>query len=341
MGKVKHVKLVMDSFGSFLGMEKGCIVLRDKKGNTTRYPLFEAEIGEVILKSGNMVSTGVLSALAFWEIDVLITTRNGRPIAMLKNLEDDAHVETRISQYEALKNGKGFEIAKRVVIGKIEGQNLLLNKYGLRMDYSLINSVKSLKETNPIKFRRKLIHLEGRHGDYYFKQVFQLFPERIRPSNRRGFKAYDGLNNTFNLSYMLLFWKCYRALVKAHIEPYLGFLHQIKPERPSLVCDFVELYRHLVDDFLIQYCQKLKPKDFKAKIETYRGKRGKRIYLNRSLTNDLSSKLHEYFKRIVKVPRIVRGSKQEVETLIKEEALLLGRYLRDEKVEWIPRIAIP
>jgi hypothetical protein len=35
MGRVKHVKLVVDSFGSFLGMEKGCIILRDKKGNTT------------------------------------------------------------------------------------------------------------------------------------------------------------------------------------------------------------------------------------------------------------------------------------------------------------------
>lgn len=52
MGRVKHVKIVVDSFGNFLGMEKGCIVLRDKKGNTTKYPMFEAEIGEVVLKSG-------------------------------------------------------------------------------------------------------------------------------------------------------------------------------------------------------------------------------------------------------------------------------------------------
>jgi hypothetical protein len=26
------VKLVLDSYGSFLGMEKGCIILKDKKG---------------------------------------------------------------------------------------------------------------------------------------------------------------------------------------------------------------------------------------------------------------------------------------------------------------------
>src|SRR3972149_1124448 len=116
----KTVKLVVDSFGSFLGMEKGCIILRDKKGNTKKYPMFETEIGEVILKSGNLVSTGVLSALGFWEVDVLVTTRNGYPIAMLKNLEDDSHVKTRICQYEALKNGKGIYLAKQFVMGKIE-----------------------------------------------------------------------------------------------------------------------------------------------------------------------------------------------------------------------------
>ena len=341
MGKVKTVKIVLDSFGSFLGMEKGCIILRDKKGNTKRYPLFEAEIGEVVLKSGNLVSTGVLSALGFWEIDVLITTRNGYPIAMLKNLEDDAHVKTRICQYEALKNGKALYVAKQLVIGKVEGHNILLNKYGLRTDFSVGRVVKSFKESDLKRLRRKLIALEGKHSGRYFEQIFQLFPRKIRPKNRKGFRAYDGLNNTFNLAYTLLFWKCYRALIKAHLEPYLGFLHYLAPYRPSLVCDFVELYRHLVDNFLIEYCKNLKPKDFKAKAEMWNKKKGKRIYLKKSLTNDMTNKLHEYFMRKVRVPRIKRGEKQELETLINEEALLLAKYLRDEREEWNPRVAVP
>lgn len=49
------------------------------------------------------MSTGLLTSIAFWGIDVLITTRIGRPVAMLKNLDDDFHVETRVSQYRALK----------------------------------------------------------------------------------------------------------------------------------------------------------------------------------------------------------------------------------------------
>jgi hypothetical protein len=33
------------------------------------------------------------------------------------------------------------------------------------------------------------------------------------------------------------------------------------------------------------------------------------------------------------------GKKQEIETLINEEALLFAMYLRDEKHTWNPRIA--
>ena len=70
-----------------------------------------------------MVSTGVLTSLAFWGIDVLVATKNGRAIAILKKLEDDSHVETRICQYEALKNGKGVHIARQIVLAKVLSQN--------------------------------------------------------------------------------------------------------------------------------------------------------------------------------------------------------------------------
>ena len=338
--RVKVVNLVVDTYGNYLGMDKGCIILRDRNRKEQKYPLFEAEIGEVVLTSGNLVSTGALSSLGFWGIDVLIATRNGRPIAMLKNLEDDSHVKTRISQYEALKNGKGIDIAKQIVIAKILGQNQLLKKYGLRQ-HDVMRAKETINGTDisdlPL-LRKKLTNIEGRFTRYYFGQIFQLFPLDLRPENRRGFQAYDGINNLFNLAYELLFWKCYRALSKAHLETHLGFVHVLRWGRPSLVCDFEEIYRYLIDDFLMGYSQKLKPKDFTAKTEMFNEKKGKRIYLNKTKTNELTNKLHDYFRSIVDVPRIKMGKRQEIESLINEEALLLAEYLRGEKPHWTPRI---
>ncbi len=147
------------------------------------------------------------------------------------------------------------------------------------------------------------------------------------------------MNNIFNLAYEVLPWKVYRAIVRAKLEPYLGFVHSIQEGKPSLVCGFEELYRHLIDDFVIQYCQKLKTKDFAVKTESLsRKKDGKREYLNDTDTRDLMKTLNLYFESMVEVPRTSVGKRQTVETLINEEALLMAKLLREECEIWIPKI---
>lgn len=139
----------------------------------------------------------------------------------------------------------------------------------------------------------------------------------------------------------MLSWKVHRALINAKLEPYLGFLHSIQYGKPSLVCDFQELYRHLVDDFLVQYCQGLRSNDLMVKTEDLnRNKKGKRVYLNDVQTQDLTKKLYDFLESTVEIPRIKVGNNQTIETLINEEALLFAKYLRDEREKWKPRIAV-
>jgi CRISPR-associated protein Cas1 len=341
MNKAKVLKIALDGRGSYLGMEKGCFVVRDKHGSVDKHPLFESEIGEIQIKSGNMVSSGALAACGFWGIDCLFLTQKGRPVAMLKSLDDDSHVKTRLCQYEASKNEKGVYLAKQFVIGKIEGQNQVLKKYGLkRHDFSGAENVNSLKADGTKGFRSRLMAIEGHCSDKYFAQIFGLLPESLRPERRKTFKAYDGVNNVFNLAYEVLSWKVHQALMRAKLEPYLGFLHSTATGKPSLICDFMELYRYLLDDFVIQYCRKLNRKDFIVKLEDFSTKRkGKREYLNDSQTHDFVKTLNQYFESKVEIPRIRMGDQQEIETLVNEEALLLAMFLRNEKESWKPRIA--
>ena len=143
------------------------------------------------------------------------------------------------------------------------------------------------------------------------------------------------------MAYKMLSWKVHRALIKAKLEPYLGFLHSTQYSKPSLVCDFQELYRHLIDDFLIQYCPTLSVKDFIVKIEDMtRTKKGKRVYLNDIQTRNLMKRLNQFFESYVEIPRIKVGKQQAIATLINEEALLFAKHLRNEQMTWIPRIAI-
>ena len=221
MSKARSQSIVMDGHGSYLGMEKGCFVLKKKNGDVERYPLFEKQLKEVVLKSGNMVSTGALASLGFWGVDVMVMTQRGRPVAMLKSLDDDSHVKTRLCHYEAHNGEKGISIAKQLVLSKIEGQNFILNKYSLEPHdlEALRSKVDSLKTSDQASFKKKLTGIEGKFTEHYFKQILGLLPEKLRPEKRKKFKAYDGTNNIFNLAYEVLNWKIHRAIISAKMEP--------------------------------------------------------------------------------------------------------------------------
>lgn len=342
MVKAKIEKITLDNFGSYLGMEKGCYIIKDRNGNVKRYAQFENEIGEVILKSGNAVSVGALASFGFWDIDVLIMTQRGRPVAMLRSIDSDSGVETRLSQLDAYRDNKrAIEIAKTFVYAKLQGQQQILLKHGLQphdLDRAK-RMMDSILSDNLSSVRRQLIHIEGEHSNHYFQQIFKLLPEQLRPLTRKGYMSYDGMNNIFNLAYEILSWKIRKALIKANLEAYLGFLHCHMPERASLVCDFEELYRHLIDDFLISYCQHLRKRDFTVKTVNAGKRHGKREFLNNIKTADLLKCLEQYFQFHVHIPRIRRGFKQELETLINEETIRFSVSIRNRET-WQPRIAI-
>jgi CRISPR-associated protein Cas1 len=286
-----------------------------------------------------MISTGALASLGFWDVDVMVLTQRGRPVAMLKSLDDDSHVKTRLCQYEALSNGMGMFIAKQLVMSKMIDQNIVLEKYDLKThnEKAISSKIEKLDLSDIKKLQKKLNAIEGHFTKPYFNQIFGLLPEKLRPEKRSKFKAYDGMNNIFNLAYEVLQWKVYRAIIRAKLEPYLGFLHSVQYGKPSQVCDLQELYRYLVDDFVIQFCQGLGKRDFTVKSESVsRKRRGKREYLNDEETRRMMSELDEYLASKVEIPLIRHGNRQRIETLINEEALLLAKYLRGELETWIP-----
>jgi hypothetical protein len=56
-------------------------------------------------------------------------------------------------------------------------------------------------------------------------------------------------------------------------------------------------------------------------------------------TDSLVDGLKVLFRCKVEILRIRHGKKQTLEILINEEALLLAKFLRNERKDWKPRIA--
>jgi CRISPR-associated protein Cas1 len=310
------LKIEMKDYGNFLGRGRGCFYVSDKNRKKIEYRHFAQQIQECVLKDGNYVSVDALRDLALWNIDTYIMTRYDRIVGFLVNPEDNSHVKTRLCQYQAyLDKDKALEIMKTILKAKIEGQNQVLDKYGLK-PYS--HPIEQHIETTEAQLlqtaRKKLMALESKFSRHYFKEIFSLFPEKIRPESRTTYKAYDGLNNVFNFAYHILKMRIHKALLKAKLEPYLGFLHSMKFGSASLVHDFQELYRYLVDDFLLERRRKFHKKDFVLKADTTIKLKmySKRIVLHDYETNGLTEDLFSFFDRIVEVPRVRHGNRQRL-----------------------------
>jgi len=342
MPKTKQEKIILNNY-EYLGMEKGTFIVKDKERNKIgEYPIFESELGEILLASGSCVSVGALSCASFWEIPILILTRRNRLVGYLHSCEYDSYAKTRINQYQAYLGIKGIQIAKKIVRSKLESQNLLLKKYDLQLHEDSFNERIDNTTGNLTAVRKKLVGIEGQLTRAYYGKIFKLIPEKIRPTKRTAFNSYEGTNNILNLAYTILKWKVHISIVKAHLDSYLGFLHSLQTGKPSLVLDLMELYRYFIDDWFIKYCQKLHKKDFIMKNQLIsRKKYGKRQFLNDNKTTQLLKDLYEYFETKIKLPRIRYGEKQTIESLIGEETLKLASFIRNNIKKWKPRIMVP
>ena len=103
------------------------------------------------------------------------------------------------------------------------------------------------------------------------KQYLIQFPKYLQPQKRYKYKARDPLNNLLNLGFEVLKREILLAIIPAHLDPFLGYLHSVQKYKPSLVYDMMEPFRALIEDFLLSYHTRLGKDSFE--------KHGDRIFL--------------------------------------------------------------
>jgi CRISPR/Cas system-associated endonuclease Cas1 len=99
--------------------------------------------------------------------------------------------------------------------------------------------------------------------------------------------------------------------------------------KPSLVCDIQEIFRGLIDEFLIGYSQKLDNSDFEMK--------GERMFLKRKESYKMIKAINGLFDKRIEHQRIKKyGESSKIRTAIREEAIKLAQYLREETEDYEP-----
>ncbi len=146
-------------------------------------------------------------------------------------------------------------------------------------------------------------------------------------------KSVYPMNNVFNLAYEVLNWHLWSACVDAGLDPYIGFMHTIRHGRPSLICDLIEPYRPMIDDFLLMTTRELGSSDTMVRMEY-----GKpRIFLNHKASSILVSKIRSLLNWAVEKPRRRGyGFKSRIGTVIDDDIHALARYILKDKDQWNP-----
>ena len=162
-----------------------------------------------------------------------------------------------------------------------------------------------------------------------------MLPKIWQPQKRTKYKAQDKLNNLMNLGYEILAGEIYKAVLLAHLDAYMGYLHSQQYLKPSLICDFQELFRQLIDKFLLSYITKI---DIQESFEN----KGNRAFLIPKEAGKFIMALNKLFDQKVNHTRIRQfGKRSKIRTIIREEPIKLAQYLRNEKSEYQPVHIIP
>lgn len=324
------MEITLNEFGQYLGSDKESFIVYRNKKPIKKIPFYKVK--QVILTPGNTVSTSALFWCSIYNINLMMTSNTGRPLSMMLPLTTNANVKTRIKQYEAYYNSKGVEIAKALLNAKIDNQIALLGRHGFDgHGLNIETKIARIKGEKVDDIRTKLMGIESKYSKVYFRHLKTLFPDFLQTPSRMKYKAEDPLNNLLNLGYEVLKGEVYRGVMYAHLDPYLGYLHSIQFAKPSLVYDVQEIFRGLIDDFLIDYSQKLTEESFERK--------GERVFLKQKESYKLIREINGLFDKRIKHQRIKNyGKYSKIRTAIREESIKIGQYLRGEKSSYCPML---
>lgn len=264
---------------SYLSKDGENVVVSVKQQEVFRISVLNIES---IVTFGYMgASPGVMKLCTERGIGLSFLSPSGHFISRIQG-QVRGNVLLRKAQYSMADNeNAAIEIARVCIAGKIQNYRSILRRY--ERDYGeieeierAVHSMDRAKENVLRSTSMELIRgLEGDAASCYFSVFPNLiinqktdFPFNGR--NRRPPK--DAVNAMLSLAYTLLTNDITSALETVGLDPYVGFLHTMRPGRASLALDMVEELRaYLGDRFVLSLINR---KQISSSDFLYQGEKG-------------------------------------------------------------------
>lgn len=307
------------------------VVVSVKQQEVFRIPAINIE---GIVTFGYMgASPGLMKLCSDSGISITFLSPNGRFVSRVQGATH-GNVLLRKAQY-ALSDDEewSLHVAKLMIAAKIQNYRNILRRYirdygdCLEVDDAVRVLDANKRYALHAEDKTKLMGFEGIASNAYFEVLSKLilnqkeaFPFNGR--NRRPPK--DAVNAMLSLAYTLIANDCASALETVGLDPYVGFLHALRPGRTSLALDIMEEFRaYLGDRFVLSLINKrqISPKDF-----LYQGDSG--VILTDSGRKTFITSWQNRKRETIIHPYL--NEKVEIGLLPYVQAMMLARYIRKD-----------
>lgn len=289
---------------------------------------------EGIVTFGYMgASPGVMRLCSENGISLTFLSPHGRFVSRVQGAIH-GNVLLRKSQYALSDDMEwSLHVAKLMIAGKIQNYRSILRRYvrdyGESQEIDEAVRVLDANKHHVLQAgdKTKLMGNEGMASNAYFEVLPKLIlhqKEGFPFSGRNRRPPKDAVNAMLSLAYTLIANDITAALETVGLDPYVGFLHSLRPGRPSLALDMMEEFRaYLGDRFVLSLINKrqISPKDF-----LYQGDNGvvltdngRKVFITAWQTRKRDIITHPYL-----------NEKVEVGLLPYVQAMMLARYIRKD-----------
>lgn len=266
-------------------------------------------------------------------VHVSFLSQHGRFLARVEG-GVSGNVLLRVAQYKAAQAmDQAIETARNCIIGKILNTRSVLMRrerdHGAtaECDFVVARMANILLRVRKASSLDMLRGLEGEAANHYFDVFNQLILSQsaffsIQGRNRR--PPRDPMNSLLSFLYTMLAHDCTGALESVGLDPQIGFLHALRPGRPSLALDLMEEFRAPIADRVALSLVNLN----QISARGFKIRESGAVEMSEETRKTVLTAWQKKKKEMIIHPFL--GEKVEIGLLPYLQALLLARHLRGD-----------